>query len=233
METQNGDGELGHRDASSGHPEIKKSSKKVRRALQALESTKDIYAQELSRLKALNEAIPTKHDLQGMEGSPCRSTEPSLCPALLENLLQERKTLSEELQQQKARCNELQRQLEQEFAEKLEAQMCLNVLNETLKLALQGEKFLVEQNRYLVTDQQVLASKLDEVSKARLPAFQTQIKELESACTSIKQEEVVLVLYNKVCVRGLWLFVEFVMFCHAMLWFLLTTLKDTYSFVPT
>lgn len=228
METQsNGDGEL----CNGEHAALERPQMKVHRAIQALESTKDVYAQELLRLRALNEAIPRKQALQTMEGSPGMELPP--CPALLQNLLQEREVLSEQLQHQKARCDEFQRQLEQEHAEKLEAQMCLNVLNETVRAALQGEKFLVEQNRHLVSDHQVLASKLDEVSKARLPAFQTQIKDIEVACNRMKQAEVVLVLYNKVCMRGLWVSVEFVLFCHAMLWFLLRTLKETYSFAPT
>lgn len=196
--------------------------------MQALESTKDIYAQELLSLKDLNEAIPTKQVVQiMMEGGTIKIPP---CPSLLQNLLQEREVLSEELQHLKARCDELQRQLEQEHAEKLEAQMCLNFLNETVQAALQGEKFLVEQNRHLVSDHQVLSSKLDEVSKTCLPAFQTQIKDIEMACNSMKQEEA---LYKTVCMRGLWLSVEFILFCHAMLWFLLRMLKETYSFVPT
>lgn len=239
METQsNSDGkncgsEEGGRPASSAEtPDMGKSEIKVDRALQALEGIKDVYAQELSTLRALNEAISTKQAFQVVEGSS-RQSKPS-CPPLLEKLLQERDSLCEELQRQQNRCDELQRQLEQEHAEKLEAQTCISILNETVMAALQGKKFLAEQNQHLVSDHQVLARKLQETSKMRLSGFYLQIKELESVCNSMKQKEVVLLLYTKVCIHGLWVCVQLVLFCHAMIWFLLKVLKDyNYGFAPT
>lgn len=227
---------MGSEAVSNGFVEIGnagKSAKTVQKALEALESTKDVYAQELSKLKELNDLIPSKLEQVKDEPSPSSHSESPQCLALLENLLREREVLEEELRQQKARCEELLRELEQEHAEKLEAQVCLSVLNDTIKEALQGEKTLVERNRRLVAEQEFLASKLEEVTKSRVPAFQSQIKNLESACSSIRQEEVVLVLYNKVCERGLWVFLELVLFCHALLWFILRTVKETYTFAPT
>lgn len=218
METEsNGDGEFYNREpAALGRPQ-----KNLHGAIKALEGTKDVFAQELSRLRALNESIPENRSFQKMEGSQEEIEELPECPALLQNLMKAREVLSEEVQEQKGRCEELERKLEQEHAEKLEAQVCLNVLNETVIAALQGEKFLVDQNRHLVLDQQALSSKLDKV------------KNLEAICHGIKHEELVGALHSKIRIRGLWVFAELVVFCHAILWCLMRTLKETHSFAPT
>ncbi|KAI5070454.1 hypothetical protein GOP47_0014797 [Adiantum capillus-veneris] len=210
------------------------SAEKVRTALVALESAKDTYALELSELKALNDAIAEKLEHRVKDEPLCTSEmEPAQCFTLLENLLHEREVLVEDLRQEKARYEELEKELKREHTEKLEAQMCLSVLNDTIKKALQGEKFLVEQNRHLLSEQELLASKLEEVSTTRLSGLRSQVKGLESACSSVRQEEVALVLYNKVCARGLCVFVELVFFCHAMICVILRTLKENYAFAPT
>lgn len=162
-----------------------KSEIKADRALQDLQNARDVYAQELSSLR---EAIPIKQAFQVVEG-------PS-CPALLEKLLQERDSLCEELQRQQNRCDELLKQLEQEHAEKLEAQTCISILNKTIMVSLQDEKSLLEQDRPLVSDQHVLA-KLWVASKKSLSGVHAHVEELESVCDTMKQKEVVLLLYNK------------------------------------
>lgn len=221
-------------DVDTDHTALEQAPRlRMRRAMEVLDSTKDVYAQELSKLRILSEGVPTKQALQIIKGSPDGTTELPPCPTLLQTLLQQREILSKDLHNEKARCEELQKQLEQAHAETLEAQMCVNVLNETVRMAFQGEKILVERNRHLVSDHQVLASKLVEVSKTRLPDFQNRIKGIEAACNSMKQDEIALQLYNKVCMRGLWVFVELVFFCHATLWVLLRTVEETYSFAPT
>ncbi|MCO5551494.1 hypothetical protein L7F22_004998 [Adiantum nelumboides] len=206
---------------------------KLQTALVALESAKDAYAEELSELKVLNDAITEKIESVKDEPSLSYDTEPVQCLTLLENLLHEREVFVEELRQQKARYEELEKELEREHAEKLEAQMCLSVLNDTIEAALQGEKLLVEQNRHLILEQELLASRLEEVSKLQLAGCQSQNKCVEPACSSTRHEEVAVGLYNKVCARGLCLFVELVFFCHAMICFVFTTLKENYTFAPT
>ncbi|KAH7281726.1 hypothetical protein KP509_36G060600 [Ceratopteris richardii] len=209
------------------------SSERVNETLAALESAKEAYAQELSKLKTLNDSFSKQLD-QTKDASPRRSKKQLPESYIrLENLTKERESLVEELRQEKTRYKELEKELEQVHTEKLEAQMCLSVLNDTIKTALDSENLRLEGNQCIISDQEALTWKLKETSKSYVAPFNTQIRELESMRSNVGQEEVAFMLFNKLCIRGLWVLLELFLFCHAMLCFILRTMKENYSSTPT
>lgn len=218
----------------------------INEVLHALESSRDTYAQELMRLKAItgafspNEACdsdkvsPTRDfDMQTLSAfgdGPLQSTG---CAALLEKLNEQKDNLQKELEEQRNNYANLQRQLEQEREEKLEAQSYINMMHETVTAALNGEKLLVEQHRHLLADQRILTAKFGSISKTKLTGLRERLDELESVHGCMEQREESLVLYNKLWIHGLSICLQIVLLCHALFVFLTRVLNADFIHGPT
>eukprot|EP00249_Psilotum_nudum_P032787 c487_g1_i1 orf=632-1657(-) len=159
-----------------------------------------------------------------------RTVEPS---GQWKKLIQEREDLIQELNWQVKNCSELERQLQQERQEKIEAQTQIAILNETIEIAQRKDGSVLEHQICLFNEQQILASKLKATLDKRIAGLGKHAHELQIGCGNLGQSQEISILYSKVWFSALRSIALLFLLCYTVMIFLAPFSLSGQRFVPT
>lgn len=126
-----------------------------------------------------------------------------------------------ELQSLHEKYKEIERELEEQYKENMQAEIEFLLLNNaaTRSIALvENETSLLQEQKDMVIKQLQTTLKLKH-AEGRALSLKDQLTELEDACGSLLEVEEVITLHNKVCRSSLFSFIQFILFCVAILLF--------------